>query len=113
MKPAGKRGQSLIEPLKWLAAYRLKQAGLAYREAQALLDVYLDPANVAYRNEAARLGVINIPRFPKAAHAKGKRQILPVFSDAAGWSTAISRAKRKLAELESGKLETWLLNVSP
>ena len=73
MKQRGKPGQVQIEPLKWLAAYRLRSAGFTFEQAQKKIVAYHD----------------------------GERVDLPLYADKSRWSNAISRARARLAELEA------------
>ena len=77
----GKAAQAPIEPLKWLAAYRLKLAGHTYESAQKLVNPSRD------------------------------KRIVPAFADKSGWSDAISRAKNHLAALEAEDDSSWLASI--
>ena len=77
----GKAAQAPIEPLKWLAAYRLKLAGHTYESAQKLVNPSRD------------------------------NRIVPAFADKSGWSDAISRAKNHLAALEAEDDSSWLASI--
>lgn len=80
----GKAAQAPIEPLKWLAAYRLKLAGHTYESAQKLVTRLTDWSD---------------------------NRILPVFADKSGWSDATSRAKNRLADLEATDHSKWLASI--
>jgi hypothetical protein len=72
-RPRGKTAQAGVDPLKWLAAYRISKAGLTFPEAQVALE----------------------------QHANDYR-LTPHFKDKSSWSDAIRHAKQKLALLEVG-----------
>ncbi|MBI5384257.1 MAG: hypothetical protein HZA90_06175 [Verrucomicrobia bacterium] len=112
MKPAGKRGQAPAEPLKWLSALRLANAGLTFPQVKALLPVYVDRKDTGKQRDARSAG-LNLADIPKAPPCGNGCGLLPKFADKSGFSDAIARAERKLAELESGNVESWLLNASP
>ena len=91
-KRRGNPAQSPFEPLKWLAAYRFKSAGFTFDEAQRLLKQH----NNSGPARTATDYVVD----------------LPTYADKSGWSDAIARAKRKLAELESPDPDVgWLLTA--
>lgn len=69
------------EPLKWLAAYRLSQAGFTFCEAQAKLLAHSKKIKYAW-NE--------------------KRSILPIYAEKSGWSDAVLKAKKHLTKFELG-----------
>ena len=104
MKQAGKRGQLPVEPLKWLAAYRLAKAGLTFAQVKALLPVYVDPTNERKQREATAAG-LKLSEIPTALNCGAGCGLLPEFADQSGFSDAVSRTKRKLAAFESGSLE--------
>jgi hypothetical protein len=70
-RPRGKSAQSPVDPLKWLAAYRLSRAGYTFEAAQEFLRPH---------NDGGRL--------------------VPIYSDKSGWSDAIRRAKARIQRLD-------------
>lgn len=72
----GKPSQAPVDPLKWLAALRLKQAGFTFEAAQDA---------IADHNDGGRL--------------------MPYYIDESSWARAVKRAKTRLAEIESGSLD--------
>lgn len=101
MRQRGKGGQVPVEPLKWLAALRLKNAGMTYPQVIAMLDCYLEPTNAVKRNHAQRanLDASAIPRSQPCSET-GKRTVLPYFEDDGTFSNAIAKARKKLKEIE-------------
>jgi len=72
----GKQSQVQSEPLKWLAAYRLRRAGFTYADA-------FDPL----------YSLIAIDE---------KTTILPYYAEPSEWTDAIHKAEKILAKLELG-----------
>lgn len=75
MRKPGTPGHLPVDPLKGLVALRFKKAGFTYESAYAALVSYPE---------------------------KRKKRRLPIYSDAPGWSKAVSNAKRHLRTLEAG-----------
>lgn len=73
----GHKAKPQTDPLKWLAAYRLSEAGYTHHESLNLLD-----------------GLLN------------DRYFLPLYSDKSGWSDAKRRAKQLIKLLHTHP-ESW------
>lgn len=72
MRQRGKPGQLPFDPLKWLAALRLKNAGFTYEAAYTALEGCSDGGNV-----------------------------IPIYSEPGGWSRAIRNANCRLRTMET------------
>jgi hypothetical protein len=82
MRPRGRPGQQPTAPLKWLAAYRLKQAGFTFESAKELLDGRKKSWPVPWQTD------------------KGWSNGVPCYSDKFAWSKAVAHATEFLARLE-------------
>lgn len=109
MKPRGKASQVALEPLRQLAAYRLKAAGFSYRQTKTLLAVYRNPSDETRRRlTAAGIQASDCQGPPVAPLTRGKRELLPDYADASAFTRAAQAARQRLAELENaGKPPAW------
>jgi hypothetical protein len=76
----GKQTHTPTYDLKCLAAYRLNQAGFTFNEAQVLIGKQPDAQELIHKDTAFG-------------------RLIPAYADPAGWSDALSHARRKLKEL--------------